>query len=300
MKDTYSIDVVGCGAVASYCYVPIIEKHPRTVLGACCDVDEGKSVGSECGVPSFTDHTEFLASGLVDALVIATPPDSSWRIAIDAANCGIPIFLESPIASSPHDACRLVEAVEAAGVTCMVGLLYRDNLAIQQITEWIAEGRLGASLASRMASFEQAHVADDPEHNERVMAYMRKGSLMLFMGGHYADALAMTYASTPVSVKGWATKTRPNLPQANHWIGIVRFEDGGMATIEMGWMYPSNELDNGSPITQPSVLEFLGDKGVARYNFTNGRLRTSDESGTKIIQMPRAQNSTPATLGQVR
>ena len=73
-----------------------------------------------------------------------------------------------------------------------------------------------------------------------------------------------------------------------------------MATIEMGWMYLSNELDNGSPITQPSVLEFLGDKGVARYNFTNGRLRTSDESGTKIIQMPRAQNSTPATLGQVR
>src|SRR5579884_3710940 len=77
--------VIGTGGMGSG-HCNMIPKIPETRLTAVCDIDPQicASIAAQYEVPGFTNHLELLDSGLVDAVVIATPHYFHPPIAIDA------------------------------------------------------------------------------------------------------------------------------------------------------------------------------------------------------------------------
>jgi predicted dehydrogenase len=84
-------------------------KVPRLVLTAVTDVDAARS-GRVSGVKAFASADELIASGLVDAVLIATPHYSHTTIGINALKAGLHVMVEKPVSVHKADAERLLAA----------------------------------------------------------------------------------------------------------------------------------------------------------------------------------------------
>src|SRR6185295_9925085 len=61
----------------------------------------------------------------LDALVVCTPPDVHREVTVEAAQAGLAVYLEKPVAHTMDDAAAIAAAVKATGVVCAVGYQYR-------------------------------------------------------------------------------------------------------------------------------------------------------------------------------
>lgn len=96
------------------------------------------------GVPRWYDDAEkLLADPEVDAVYVATPPDTHCHYALLAAAAGKPAYVEKPMARHTPECDRMIEAFARAGQKLFVAYYRRSLPRWQGILERIQEGELG-------------------------------------------------------------------------------------------------------------------------------------------------------------
>jgi len=137
------VGVVGCGYWGS--------KHVR-VLSATAGVSEIAIVERDQSLSRRLQRTfpatrsfRNLQAALphVDALVVATPPQTHARLALMAVREGKHVLVEKPLATSLVDAELLVEAARLARSITMVGHTFQFNPAVRELRRRLASGELG-------------------------------------------------------------------------------------------------------------------------------------------------------------
>jgi predicted dehydrogenase len=118
------------------------------VLAAVCDPNPAKQdlARNQFGVKHiFKTHKELLASGLCDAVVVATPHYDHIPIALDAMAAGLHVMIEKPMAVSVSDAKRMNEEYNAKYKHLKFGIMFnqRTNNMYRKVRELIAGGELG-------------------------------------------------------------------------------------------------------------------------------------------------------------
>ncbi len=93
-------------------------------------------------IAHFADYETLLAQNL-DALFVCLPPDAPVPYCVRAAEAGIALFLEKPIALDVAGAEAVVNAVESAGVLSQVGYHMRFRQAVRQMKALIDSGDAG-------------------------------------------------------------------------------------------------------------------------------------------------------------
>jgi predicted dehydrogenase len=107
--------------------------------------------GARVGVPqAFTSLTDALARTEVDAVVVATPPNTHAELVLEAVAAGKHVVCEKPFARDKADAQRMLDAAQAAGVVHLVGTEYRWGATQGLAARAIAEGAIGDP---RLATF---------------------------------------------------------------------------------------------------------------------------------------------------
>ncbi|MDY6943039.1 MAG: Gfo/Idh/MocA family oxidoreductase [Pseudomonadota bacterium] len=96
----------------------------------------------EPGLRCETDYQTLLDES-VDAIAIATPAATHYRIARDALIAGKDVFVEKPLALSSAEGIELVDLARRLDRVLMVGHLLLHQPAIHWIKNFITEGRLG-------------------------------------------------------------------------------------------------------------------------------------------------------------
>src|SRR5438309_1277479 len=93
------IGVIGTGGMGSN-HCATIGDVAEAQLTAICDLvpDIAEELGRKHEVPSFTSPEDLLESGLVDAVIIATPHYDHPTIAVQAFERRIHVLSEKPIA----------------------------------------------------------------------------------------------------------------------------------------------------------------------------------------------------------
>ncbi len=86
---------------------------PGACLAAVADIAP-EALSAFPGVPHFSDDASLLAAGVVDALVIATPPAVHFTETRRALEAGLHVLTEKPLASRPADEKRLLIDIERA------------------------------------------------------------------------------------------------------------------------------------------------------------------------------------------
>ena len=103
------------------------------------------------GIPgAFTSLTDALADTDVDAVVVATPPDTHAELVLEAVAAGKHVVCEKPFARDRGEAVRMLAAAEEAGVVHLVGTEYRWGATQGLATRAIAGGAVGTP---RLATF---------------------------------------------------------------------------------------------------------------------------------------------------
>lgn len=140
--------ILGCGGFARR-HAQLFTSLPEQFrLAAFCDVNAARAQAfaqdfgqGEAAV--FTDHHALFDQAPLDLVAICLPPYGHSDEVECAANRGLHIFIEKPIALSSEHAWRMVAAAEAAGVVTQVGFMYRFGAAIQHLHMLMASGAAG-------------------------------------------------------------------------------------------------------------------------------------------------------------
>ena len=107
------------------------------------ELERAQRPGEEHDVPAFADAEAMLEETKPDFVVIATPHPSHEAITVAAAQRGIHVLCEKPIAHTVDAADRMIEACRKAGVLLGIDFSQRPTPAYQKAHELIAGGELG-------------------------------------------------------------------------------------------------------------------------------------------------------------
>jgi predicted dehydrogenase len=138
-------------AVAGYGYwgpniVRNVLARPEFRLAALCEPDEaraGEFRRRHPGVPVEPDLDLLLANDRVDAVAIATPPNTHYALGRRVLEAGKHVLIEKPLATNSRDAVELITLADEAGVTLMPGHTFIYSPPVNKIRELIRDGTVG-------------------------------------------------------------------------------------------------------------------------------------------------------------
>ena len=144
--DKVRIGIIGMGNMGRFHANDLLEgKVARGELTAVGSTSPHKlEEYTEKGVQVFGSGEEMIASGAIDALLIATPHYQHTSIGIAALEAGLHIMVEKPISAHKADAERLIAAAEARPELKFGGMFQlRVEPRYQKIRELVQGGELG-------------------------------------------------------------------------------------------------------------------------------------------------------------
>jgi predicted dehydrogenase len=95
------------------------------------------------GAPGFTDVDALLRQGKVEAVLVGTPPPLHAAPAIRAAQAGVHVLVEKPLAATLTDCDAMLAAANRAGV--LLGVISQRRLyePVRRMKEAIDAGKIG-------------------------------------------------------------------------------------------------------------------------------------------------------------
>ena len=188
------------------------------------------------------DASDVLSDSTIDAVIIATPPDTHYALATQALNNGKHVFLEKPLATSVSDAEKIVDLAERAHRTLIVGHLFLYAPAVMQIRSLLQSGELGAIhyISSTRANL------GPPKPKIDVLWDLAPHDLSIILD-------LMNDSPIEVVAQG-ASFTHADL--ADTVFLTLRFSDGRLAHIHVSWLTP-NKI---------RLLQVVCSRGVAVYD----------------------------------
>ena len=130
--------VVGVGNFGQY-HADKYAHHPDVKLCAVVDRDleRAQEIGRRHGVPAFADHAEI--GDLVDAISVATPATSHYRIAAWFLERNVHVLVEKPITTTLADADDLIRRASGRGLVLQVGHQERYYFADMDFASLVGE-----------------------------------------------------------------------------------------------------------------------------------------------------------------
>ncbi|RAV17729.1 Gfo/Idh/MocA family protein [Paenibacillus contaminans] len=261
MNESLRIGVIGCGDIAATRHIPALSACSDVRLAALCDADlqRARHLAEQYQVPIATaDYRELLQNESLDAVVICTPPWVTPHLTMESLQAGKHVLCEKPMAVDVNTAEKVRETERATGYKVQVGFTYRHGPLLETLREWIKQGKLGSPLVYRLGIFDESwDPTGNPEHYDRIYRTMQHGSPSIHDGAHVADFLQFLAESPVTAVESFGIRTRTEFPTTNYDLSVIRFENGDIAKVEIGWFLP--KFPKGE-------FEIVGPKGIAIFD----------------------------------
>jgi myo-inositol 2-dehydrogenase / D-chiro-inositol 1-dehydrogenase len=147
----HAVGLIGAGKIGRFHARTIVRGIPNLKLTYVADAEPAaaRAVAEEVGAKA-VGIDELIGS--VDAVLIATPPDTHAELVRKAAAAGKHIFSEKPLATTLADARGALEAAEAAGVVFQLGYNRRFDARFRDVRDAVAQGRIGTPWLLRISS----------------------------------------------------------------------------------------------------------------------------------------------------
>ena len=127
-------------------HLPALTRVPAAQVVAVCDIDTDRlhRVAALFHIPhACADISELLALDGVDAIGVCTDPGSHPELAITALGAGKHVLVEKPLALTPAECRRMIEASERSNAVAMTGFHMRFHRLVQQLRQHLEAGAAG-------------------------------------------------------------------------------------------------------------------------------------------------------------
>ncbi|HIE50811.1 MAG TPA: Gfo/Idh/MocA family oxidoreductase [Armatimonadetes bacterium] len=247
--------VVGLAGIGRT-HVNRLQEHPEADLVAVCDLvpEVRAEMAQRAGVPGYADLSSLLEAVEADAVFLCTPPKSHRPLTELAAERGVHVFCEKPMASTVADCQAMIDTCARHGVTLMIGHKKRYFSAVRRLKELLA-GELGP------ADFLLARYPH-PGRTEKEWFWAEEdgGGPLLENAVHEADLLRWLGGEVEhVWAEGSTAYFPHRAPQFNCAAIVLRFQSGAIGTLGAGMVgLPALSLEDIFVTTQRGVAEVSG------------------------------------------
>lgn len=138
--------MIGCGNVTEVKSGPAYQKTTGFELVAVMrrDADKARDYAERHGVRKvYTDANELINDDEVDAVYIATPPDTHKYYSLKVAEAGKPCCVEKPFAPNHQDCLVILESFRKRNVPLFVAYYRRSLPRFKQVKNWLDHGDIG-------------------------------------------------------------------------------------------------------------------------------------------------------------
>jgi len=147
-KDFGSIrwGIIGCGNVTEHKSGPAYQQTEGFELVAVMrrNLDKARDYAKRHNVPKFFDEADALINcSEVDAVYIATPPDSHMEYALRVAKARKPCCIEKPMALNHNESLQIYNAFEIDKIPLFIAYYRRTLPKFLKVKEWLDFGKIG-------------------------------------------------------------------------------------------------------------------------------------------------------------
>jgi predicted dehydrogenase len=295
--------MIGCGDVAEIKSGPGFYKARNSQLVAVMrrDANLAADFARRHNVPRWCDDADaIIRADDVDAVYIATLPDSHHHYTLRCAAAGKSVYVEKPMALDLAQSIEMVEACKAARVPLWVAYYRRALPRFTAVRDLIAAGAIGEVRMVSVRQLERAPTA--VELQNRALAWRTdalKGGGLFFEGvGHTLDILDFVVGPVAETRAFAANQARTYAPE-DAIVASFRFASGIYGAGL--WCYSSD--------TQEEYNEVIGSRGTIRFSTTrampvritrNGQVEEMPISDPPHVQQPLIQSIVDELNGEGR
>ena len=207
-----------------------VQGTPGLELTAVCDVNPDRIVAAQELAPSveaFSDATVMLDSGLIDLVVISTPPNSHYQWAKEALARGINVVLEKPMALTAEQCDELMELARAKDLLLVVYQNRRFDPDFVTMARLISEGAIGEVFQYDCFVGGYSEPCTYWHSNAEV-----SGGAIFDWGSHFIDQILTVVTDEIAHVSGQNQKrVWMHATNADHAQVTVTFTSGKQATF---------------------------------------------------------------------
>ena len=224
--------VVGLGWIAQEVILPAFEhsKHSELVALVTDDPTKAEELGQKYSISQTLDYDRYdalLRSGTIDAVYITLPNHMHKDFTVRAAQAGIHVLCEKPMADTVAECEEMIRAAEANNVKLMIAYRLHFEPANLKAIETVQDGTLGEPRIFTSVFSQQV-----VEGNVRLKKHMGGGPLM-DMGVYQINAARYLFRDEPLEVIGaGANSGDPRFREVHEMAsGILRFPGDRLAVF---------------------------------------------------------------------
>jgi predicted dehydrogenase len=265
--------LLGAGSIAVY-HLRAWSAIPEVRIIALANRTRERAValGRAFGIPEshiYADYRELLAREDLDFVDIATAPHVHREQVLAAAERGLHVLCQKPLALSLGEALEMAKACAAAGVRCVVNENWRWRRWYRRIKGWIEEGRIGRPYYAAFRYHTDAVLPRaDGELPELLIrqAYTRDMPRLILCewGIHLIDVMRFLLGDVR-QVYARMGRVSPLVQGEDLAMVMLEFEGGPFGLIDISWgswVAPEEKLERGR--VEPFWVE--GDEGAIRLD----------------------------------
>ena len=224
------VGIVGCGKVAGL-HAAALRAVPEAVYVGACDADFGRSsaFAAKHGGTAFADLESLLHA--VEVVLIATPHPAHAAPAVRAAEAGVHVLVEKPMAATLADCDAMIAAAKRTGVHLGVISQRRFYEPVQRIKAAIDAGKLGTPALGLFLMYswrDAAYYTSDPW---RGRWDTEGGGVLVNQSPHQLDLLLWLLGPAAEVTGFWANLNHPTVEVDDTAVAAIRFRNGALGSI---------------------------------------------------------------------
>ena len=278
--DTVRWGIIGVGNVTEVKSGPAFYKTENSELVAVMrrDAEKVADYAKRHNISKYyTNALDLINDTEVDAVYIATPPDSHANYAIEAMRAGKPVYVEKPMAKNYNECLEMINVSKQTRMPLWVAYYRRTLPAFLKVKELIEQNTIGKSLMINVTLHKQAEERGKTpnEMHWHVFPEIAGAGHFFDLASHQFDFLDFVFGPV-TNVKGYASNLAGLYPAEDTVSGTWKHESGIIGTGS--WCFVVNES------SEKDEIVIIGEEGqISLPCFSPGKLKITKDSG--IIEM---------------
>lgn len=283
------VGFVGAGGIAN-AHMNALQAVDDVQIVAVADLDHerAESVASRFVAKAYSDYRQMLSEERLDALYVCVPPFAHEEQELIAANRGIHLFVEKPVALTLDKAREIRSAIIENKIISAVGYHWRYQSSTQRAKEILDGRKIGMVLGYWMGGFPQ-------------VAWWRRleqsGGQMVEQTTHIFDLARYLCGEVSEVYAAFANRDSRDIPRFNIYdvgTATLKFTNGVVGTISNTCLLAVPYTVGLHVVARDLVLEIHGDLKVIEPGHTEiftGGVNAIHEENKAFIEAIRTGDS---------
>jgi predicted dehydrogenase len=276
--------IIGCGDVTEVKSGPAYQKTEGFTIEAVMRRDAVKAAdyAKRHGIAKhYSNADDLINDPEIDAIYIATPPDTHKYYGLKVAASGKPCCIEKPLAPNYQDCLAITEAFEQKNIPLFVAYYRRSLPRFQQVKTWIDTNQIGEVRHIRWHLSKPTSNQDlSGEYNWRTDATIATGGYFDDLASHGLDLFIYLLGNIK-DVNGIRTNQQ-SLYSAKDAVSACWLHESGI-TGTGSWNFGSSMRED--------KVEIYGSKGKITFSvFENDPLILTNNTEQKILNIEHPEN----------